>query len=111
MVALVVIGSLLPSDDLPAPAFPGVDKLQHLVGYAILSAYSVMLYATRRAQTGAAVSLVALGIAIEVAQSSLTASRHADAIDVFANTAGVGLGQLLAFTRAARLLQWIERHL
>lgn len=108
MVALVVIGSLLPAGDLPEPAFDGVDKLQHLLGYAILSAYAVMLFSTRRAMTGAAVALVALGVMIEIAQHLLTDSRQADAVDVFANTAGVGLGQLVAFTPVARLLERID---
>lgn len=108
MIVAIVTGSLMPATELPQPLFPGADKLQHLLGYAVLSAYAAMLFATRRAQTSAAVGLVLLGILIEGAQSALTASRLADPLDMLANLAGVVLGQTLRSSRWAGLLQRLD---
>lgn len=108
MIAAVVVGSLLPAKELPRMLFLGADKLQHLLGYAVLSGYATMLFDSRRAQGVAAVGLVLLGVLIEGAQSALTASRLADPFDMLANLAGVALGQALRSTRAAGLLQRID---
>ena len=111
MMGSVVMGSLLPSDDLPRRLFPGADKLQHMAGYAALSGYAVMLFANRRGRGMAAVGLVLLGVLIEGAQSALTTSRQADPMDMLANLLGVGLGQALAATGVAGWLQRIESRL
>lgn len=111
MIAAVVAGSLAPSQALPQPWFPGADKLQHVAGYALLSAYAAMLFASGRAHGLAAAGLVVLGILIEGAQGLLTTSRQADAADMLANLAGVLLGQGLRATRVAGLLQCIDTRL
>lgn len=108
MIATVAIGSLLPSAALPGLPFPGADKLQHLLGYAALSGYAVMLFADRRGQRRAVVGLVLLGLAIESAQWGLTDSRTADPLDLLANLAGVVSGHALRATRAAGLLQRVD---
>ncbi|HEY1141635.1 MAG TPA: VanZ family protein [Lysobacter sp.] len=111
MIAAVVTGSLVPSDELPRMLFPGADKLQHMVGYATLSGYAVMLFANRRGRGMAALGLVLLGVLIEGAQSALTTSRQADPVDMLANLLGVGLGQALAATAVAGWLQRIDSRL
>jgi len=91
MIAAVIVGSLLPAlllPDLP----PGSDKLEHLLGYAILSATAVQLFGTRAAVLRAGMFLVALGVAIEIAQGTLTSTRSMDVNDAIANTLGVCLG-------------------
>ncbi|KGQ18330.1 putative transmembrane drug resistance protein [Lysobacter dokdonensis DS-58] len=97
MIAVVIVGSLLPAlllPDLPA----GSDKIEHLLGYAILAAMAVQVFAGWRALTAAAVFLVALGVGIEVAQDVLTTTRAMDAMDAVANTCGVVLGAASALT-------------
>ena len=111
MLALVAIGSLMPSSGLPDVGFPGADKLQHGVGYAAMSAYAAMLFATRRARWTAAAGLLAFGIAIELAQGAFTVDRSPELADVFANAAGIAAGLLVARTRLALLLQRVDRHL
>lgn len=108
LIATVAIGSLLPSAAVPGLPFPGADKLQHLLGYAVLSGYAAMLFADRRAQGQAALGLALLGLAIEGAQWGLTVSRSAEALDLLANLAGVACGQALRTTRAAGLLQRVD---
>ena len=111
MIAAVAAGSLAPADDLPQIRFPGADKLQHLLGYAVLSGYAAMLFASRRAMGAAALGLVLLGVLIEGAQWALTVSRQADPVDLLANLTGVALGQALGASRAAGVLQRIDTRL
>ena len=109
LLVLVATGSLMPSSGLPGIAFPGADKLQHGAGYALMSAYAVMLFATRRVRWTAAAGLLAFGIAIELAQGAFTADRNPELGDVAANAAGIAAGLLLARTHLASLLQRVDR--
>jgi VanZ family protein len=111
MIAMVVVGSLLPTDALPPSPFDQFDKLEHFLGYAALSAYAVLLFASRRAQVAAAIGLVALGVGLEFAQAVLTESRRADVFDALADASGVLAGLLLAATSWALALQWLDARL
>jgi VanZ family protein len=88
---------------------PDGDKVGHLLAYATLSAWAVMLFATRRAWLLAAVALVALGIGMEFAQGAFTDYRMQDPRDALANTIGVLLGLAVARTRMQDWLQALDR--
>lgn len=88
---------------------PEGDKVGHLLAYATLSAWAVMLFATRRAWALAAVALIALGIGLEFAQGALTDYRLADPRDAIANTLGVLLGLTALLGRAPFSLQALDR--
>lgn len=103
-IAMVVALSLTPPPPVAVPR--GFDKLEHLLGYALLSAGAVLVFARRGTQRAAALGLVAMGIALEFAQAALTQTRVADAADAAANALGVALGFALSYTRAA---EWLER--
>ncbi|BDU18336.1 VanZ family protein [Lysobacter auxotrophicus] len=107
MIAAVVASSLLPAHDLPEVP-DGFDKVEHFVGYFVLSAWAVMLFAQRRAQAIAAVGLIGLGIALEFAQGAWTVSRMADSADALANSLGVLAGLMLGPTPLGGLLVWVE---
>lgn len=111
MIVAVIAGSLLPARDLPPMPFDGFDKLEHFFGYAALSGYATMLFARMRAQALAAAGLVALGVALELAQAALTASRLADPADAMVNTLGVLAGLGCAGTPFAGLLQRLDTRL
>ena len=98
-----VVASLLPVFLLPAMP-PGGDKLEHFGGYALLAAAAVQLFAGRRALWRAALGLVALGVALEIAQGAFTATRQMDAFDAIANTCGVAGGMAIALTPLRDLL-------
>lgn len=103
MFAAVAIGSLLPAGDVPAPRFAGMDKLEHALGYAALSGWALLLFATRRARLLALAGVMAFGIAIEFAQAMLTATRSGDALDAVADAVGAVLAQSPTWrTRRAR---------
>ncbi|MGH8085465.1 MAG: VanZ family protein [Lysobacter sp.] len=110
LFALVAVGSLLPPSDLP-PMWPGLDKLQHFVGYALLSAYAVMLFARMRPQALAALAVIAFGIAVEFAQAAWTADRIGDSADAMANALGALAGLMVSATPMARWLQWLDARL
>lgn len=105
MFGAITVGSLLPAHDLPPPAFNGFDKLEHLLGYAVLSGWSVLLFDTRRARMAAAIGVIAFGILIEGAQGVFTTTREPDALDALANATGAMLGQLIALTPLAKRLR------
>lgn len=111
LLALVAVGSLMPSDDLPSVSFDGLDKIEHFVGHAVLSVYAVMLFARLRTQAIAALGLIAFGIALELAQATLSVDRVGDSADVVANSVGVLAGLLLSATPAASWLQQLEARL
>jgi VanZ family protein len=88
---------------------PDSDKLGHLLAYGTLSAWAVMLFATRRAWWLAALALVALGVSMEFAQGAFTDYRMQDPRDAVANTIGVLLGLLVAKSRLQGMLQALDR--
>jgi VanZ family protein len=107
MIAAVAVGSLVSARDLPEVP-DGFDKVEHFVGYLLLSAWAVMLFANRRAQAVAAAGLIALGIGLEIAQGAWTVSRMADSADALANSLGVLAGLLLGPTPLGDFLVWVE---
>ncbi len=106
-IALVIVACLLPGPDLPKVP-DGFDKIEHLLAFALLSVAAVQLYATRRALCIAALGLVALGIAIELAQGSLTSTRSMDAWDAMADACGVLLGMASVWTPWSDVLLRLE---
>ena len=104
-IAVVVVGSLLPALLLPAvPA--GGDKAEHLLGYGLLAAIAVQIFGARAVLIRAAIGLVLLGVALELAQGLLTTTRAMDPWDALANTAGVAIGMATAW---APLRDWLLR--
>lgn len=87
---------------------PDGDKIGHLLAYALLSAWSVWIFSSRRSHVISAVALVLLGIAMELAQGAFTSDRMMDVRDGWADAIGVLIGQLFAFGRARSLLQSLE---
>lgn len=106
---LCIVLSLVPPPDLPGPA--GSDKLGHFLAYFTLTAWAVGIFRTRRAHLLSALALVGLGIAMEIAQASLTSVRLGDVRDAVANTLGVAVGLLLGFTPLQFLLERLDRRL
>ncbi|HEX2594852.1 MAG TPA: VanZ family protein [Luteimonas sp.] len=107
LLATIVV-SLLPVFLLPVVP-PGGDKFEHLGGYALLAAAAVQLFAARHALWRSAIGLVALGIALEIAQGAFTATRQMDVFDALANTGGVVLGMATVLTPLRDLLLRLQR--
>ena len=111
LVALVIAGSLAPT--LPYTPPGQFDKLQHFGVYLLLTLWFTGLYP--RARYGwVAVALVGLGLAMELLQQGMHLGRFAEALDMTANGAGVGLGVALALLGtggwARRVEAWVRRN-
>ncbi len=97
-VAAVCVASLVPPSSLPSvPA--GTDKLEHLVGYALLAAGAVQLFGRRLSLLSAWVALALMGIGLEYLQGQMGLGRAMDTRDALANTLGVLAGLATQFTR------------
>jgi VanZ family protein len=107
-IALVALGSLLPAMLLPVVP-EGGDKFEHLLGYGLLAAIAVQVFATRAALLRAALGLVLLGVVLELAQGLFTATRAMDPMDALANTLGVALGMATALMPVRNWLLRAER--
>lgn len=108
-IALVTAGSLMPARGIPVPMADGSDKVLHFSAYFVLAGWAGGLFRRRRALLLSAAGLLALGCAIEWAQSALTASRSADPLDLLANGLGVLCGMLLIVWMFPQVLQKLER--
>ena len=104
---LCIALSLLAPPPIPEEV-PEGDKIGHFLAYALLAAWAVWIFREARGHRRAAVALFALGIAIEIAQGTLTSNRMMDARDAVADGAGVLAGWWLAL-RWPGLLQALER--
>jgi VanZ family protein len=99
---------LIPSREIPM-AFDLNDKLSHMIGHAALAAYFSGLVPRRR-WWKILLSLIAFGIAIELAQHFMQWGRNGDARDLVANTIGTCGGLLAGFLGVSRwpeLLAWM----
>lgn len=95
-IVIVVVLSLIPTPQLALPS--GSDKIEHVLAYFVLAASAVQLFATRAALLRVGLGLVVMGIALELAQDTLTSYRMMDAADALANALGVAIGLVTALT-------------
>ena len=105
-IVLGIVVSLVPPPAVDAPQ--GSDKAVHFLCYGALAVGAVQLFATRAALLRAAVGLVALGVALELAQEALTSTRMLDPRDAVAYTLGVLLGLLVARTPLRDVLSRVD---
>lgn len=109
MIVAVMVVSLIPSPPVPAVSFRGIDKVEHILGYFALSSMAHALFGPMPTRARVAGALVAMGVALEIAQGTMTAMRTPDLLDAFANAFGVVLG--LACTPAVRVVAWLDGRL
>ena len=105
LLALIVVGSLVPLRQRGMLA--GMDKLEHLVGYALLMYWFAALHAPAR-RTWFAIGFVVLGAALELAQGA-TGWRSADRYDLVADAFGVAIGWYAAHAFGAAVFRHVER--
>ena len=105
LLALVCLGSLLPAS---AVSTLENDKLAHFGSYLILSLWFGGLYGKPRHYIAIAAILIAFGAVLDLLQG-LTATRHFDAADILANSAGVLLGFLVSVAALGGWCRVVER--
>lgn len=106
MILGVIVLSLMPGPPIPDPLTVG--KFDHGFAYFCLAAAAVQLYAKRNAWLAAGAGLIALGIALELAQGYLTDYRDMSAYDGLIDAVGVAVGLATAWTPFTDILQRID---
>lgn len=105
-VILVIYYSLIPSPpDLPG--FEGADKLVHLGVYAIMTLWFGLIYLPGPRFLLLGTCFILMGIALDLVQGA-TGYRSMEPLDMISNAGGVCVGGLLAKTRLASALVWLE---
>jgi VanZ family protein len=106
MILGVIALSLMPRP--PIPDLLAIGKFDHGFAYFCLAAMAVQLYAQRNAWLLAAAGLIALGIALELAQGYLTDYRDMSVYDGMIDTVGVAIGLATGWTPFTNVLQRID---
>lgn len=106
-LAATVVVCLVP---MPKPVIPveGGDKFEHALGWLLITLWYAQLAAVPRALLARACGFLALGAAIELAQS-LTTWRSADPWDLAANAAGVATGVAIGLSPLRGILARLDR--
>jgi VanZ family protein len=89
-LVFVTMTSLSPGAELPA-RFWNADKFFHFLGYSWLAFLPLLAFARSQTATRAALSMIALGCALELCQAFIP-GRSFSIGDLAANTAGVLAG-------------------
>jgi VanZ family protein len=109
LVAAVVYGSLTPHLVLPVPG--NFDKVEHFSAYCTLALWFTGLF-RRTGYWKVAVSLLGLGLSMEILQGLMHMGRSAEALDMVANTVGVAAGLAVAVVLtggwAGRVEAWLS---
>ena len=93
LIAIAIVGSLMPPQQIEQLTFSLSDKLIHGLYYATLTFF--WLLSTKRItiqkhiQVG--LSVFVLGLTLEIMKDVLPIQRHMDVLDVFANSVGIGI--------------------
>ena len=104
LVVISVAVNIMPAGDLPK--LGGIsDKLEHAIGYTVLALWFAGIYPKSRYPM-IGVALLVMGIVIEGLQGAMHVGRQADLRDVYANSAGIICGLILAM---AWLGGWAQR--
>ena len=108
---LIALLSLLPSSNLPKTNVTHVDKIGHLVFYAILCIF-IALYFIKESKNGlfkaralllAVILSVGYGMILEVLQREYASDRLFDWYDALANTIGGLIGVILLKLRLVKV--------
>jgi len=105
LVLIVVWGSLQTA--FGGPTIHGFDKVQHFSTYLFLAAWFTGLF-QRSHWWRIVLSLLGLGLAMEIGQYVMQSGRMGDPFDMAANTAGVAAGVTLALLLTGGWAQKIE---
>ena len=104
-IVCAVIASLLPVQQLPPTGMS--DKLEHTLAYTLLTVWFTGVY-PRSSYARVGLGMLALGVAIEIAQGAMPFGRQTDFRDVIANSLGIVLGLVVAWIGLGGWAQRIE---
>jgi len=87
---------------------PGAnDKVEHTLGFVLLTLWFCGIYRRRRYWLVAAGFLL-FGVVVEIMQAWMNVGRNGDIHDVYADAVGITAGVLIAWTPLGRWPAWFE---
>ena len=91
LIAIAIVGSLMPPQQIEQLTFSLSDKLIHGLYYATLTFFWILSAKTKpdQKQIKVGLSVFFLGLALEILQDVLPIQRTMDVLDVFANSIGI----------------------
>ena len=104
-VVFAIVVCLVPVTKLPNANLS--DKTEHFTAYLLLSLWFAGIYPRTRYWVIAS-GLLVMGVLIEFAQGAMHLGRHADALDVVANSTGIIAGLTLSWLGLGGWAQWVE---
>jgi VanZ family protein len=105
IITVIVLSLMAPPKDM-MEALPS-DKLGHFIAYFVLMGWFAQIYHTNKQRWLYLIGFLILGLSLEILQG-LGGVRHADWLDMLANSAGVISAFLLTKTRLAYILVYVE---
>ncbi len=109
LVTTLVVLSLIPAPPTGLD-FEGSDKMEHMLGYAVLMGWFMQIYAQPMVRARIALALTTLGFVVEILQG-MGGVRYFDYLDAAANASGVLLAWWVLRPPFSRLLWHLERAL
>ena len=113
-IGFVLVGVVCFLTLTPSPPdmgdFPESDKVGHFVAYSAMMLWFGFIYLHGKRYMRVGLAFVVMGIALELIQGTLD-YRNFSYLDMGANTCGVMIGWLLARTRLADALVYVEGRL
>ena len=106
MIIAVIVLSLMSKPPIPRELMIG--KLDHLIAYIALAAMAVQLFRDREIQVSAGLTMIALGIALELAQGYVVDGRVMSMYDVFVDAIGVCIGLATTWLPLAKAVQRLD---
>lgn len=104
---VIIVGSLLPNNaGLPTPRLS--DKLNHVIGYGVLTALGVMAWRHRDRLICVGLIFVQSGM-VEILQAAMRLGRTGGLDDMVANVIGIGLGTVAGLIGVI-VGRWILSH-
>ena len=105
VVAAMVL-SLMPLQQVTMPSWN--DKIEHAMGYFLLTLWFCGLYRRQRYWV-VALWMLAMGVLVEILQGMMHLGRQAEIMDIYADILGIGIAIFLAITPLGRWPYWFEK--
>ena len=113
-LSLITFGSLSSSNNISTPDFKYLDKIIHLISYAILCLIIFLIFETFKTKASmwfAFLFSMAYGIFIEILQLMITISREFSLLDILANTVGVLIMTALISSKKQYTVKKLETYM
>jgi len=113
-VSIITFGSLTSSDNISMLDFKHLDKIIHLISYAILCLIIFLIFETFKTKASIWVAFLfptAYGIFIEILQLMITTSREFSLLDILSNTVGILIMTALISLKKQFIVKKLEAYM